>query len=345
MRKGTIRKTVSFDWAIKYILRDKSNFEILEGFLTSLLKKDVKVIELIESEGNQSNESEKYNRVDILARVSHNEDVLIEVQYADELYFLKRLLFGASRDIVDNIKPGSGYEHVKKVYSVAIVYFNVEDYSNVKVGELTKNNLPKIATDYVIHGKTEFFGLHNNKPIPLNKKYLAGIQSSNSEMNIFPEYFIIPTETFPDKINDDLDEWIYMFKNNEIKAGFNAPGIDKAKESLAVVNMTPEEKKKYDDIEYAKGADKGVLDCAREDGFLKGKEEEREKADIEIAKEKKKAEIADKKAKEEKKKAEEEKKKAEEVEKQLQSAAEILSTTLNISIEEALLKIENNKGG
>ena len=35
-------KLVRFDWAIRYILRDKSNFDILEGFLTALLNEDIK---------------------------------------------------------------------------------------------------------------------------------------------------------------------------------------------------------------------------------------------------------------------------------------------------------------
>jgi len=113
MKKGTVRQVVSFDWAIKYYLRDKSNFEILEGFLSALLKNDVKIVQLIESESNQSQKSEKYNRVDILAKISNDENVLIEVQYADEYYLLKRLLYGASKDIVDNLRSSEKYKEVK----------------------------------------------------------------------------------------------------------------------------------------------------------------------------------------------------------------------------------------
>ena len=35
------RKLISFDWAMKRILREKENFDILEGFLTELLKFDI----------------------------------------------------------------------------------------------------------------------------------------------------------------------------------------------------------------------------------------------------------------------------------------------------------------
>ncbi len=35
------RTLVSFDWAIKNILRDKANYDVLEGFLSTLLEKDI----------------------------------------------------------------------------------------------------------------------------------------------------------------------------------------------------------------------------------------------------------------------------------------------------------------
>ena len=38
------RTLVSFDWAMKSILRDKANFDVLEGFLTTLLNQEITVI-------------------------------------------------------------------------------------------------------------------------------------------------------------------------------------------------------------------------------------------------------------------------------------------------------------
>jgi hypothetical protein len=62
------RKLVSFDWAMKRILRQKANFDILEGFLSELLKIDIKIQEMLESESNQESDADKFNRVDILAK-------------------------------------------------------------------------------------------------------------------------------------------------------------------------------------------------------------------------------------------------------------------------------------
>lgn len=53
------RTYVSFDWAIKKILRDKANFAILEGFLSELLLIDVKIQEILESEANKATELDK----------------------------------------------------------------------------------------------------------------------------------------------------------------------------------------------------------------------------------------------------------------------------------------------
>ncbi|HHB94810.1 MAG TPA: hypothetical protein ENK88_06665 [Campylobacterales bacterium] len=46
----------------------KANFEILEGFLTELLKFDIKIEEILEIETNQDTQENKFNRVDILAK-------------------------------------------------------------------------------------------------------------------------------------------------------------------------------------------------------------------------------------------------------------------------------------
>ena len=61
---------IRFDWAVKRLLRQKANFDVLEGFLTVLLGEEVKIIELLESESNQQSADDKFNRVDIKAKNS-----------------------------------------------------------------------------------------------------------------------------------------------------------------------------------------------------------------------------------------------------------------------------------
>lgn len=43
------RRLVSFDWALKRLLRSKANYEVSEGFLSELLKDDIETLEILES--------------------------------------------------------------------------------------------------------------------------------------------------------------------------------------------------------------------------------------------------------------------------------------------------------
>ncbi len=47
------RKLVGFDWAVKRLLRNKVNFGVLEGFLSELLKDDIQIQDVLESESNK----------------------------------------------------------------------------------------------------------------------------------------------------------------------------------------------------------------------------------------------------------------------------------------------------
>lgn len=262
------RKIVSFDWAIKNILRNKANFNILEGFIYALLKEKISISELIESESNQNNTEMKFNRVDLLAVNEKGEHIIIEVQYAPEQSYFKRLLYGTSKDIVDNLKIGEDYSNVKKVYSVSLIYFDVEVH--------TKGKAP---VDYVYHGRVDFTGLHNGKRVKIDTNYLIGYEESGKEdINIFPEYFIIPVTLFNDEVKDDLDQWIYAFKNNEVKDSFSAPGIKEMGEKLEFISMSPKEQRIYNRYLEDLASERGVFKFyerkereAKAEGRIEGK--------------------------------------------------------------------------
>jgi len=137
------QQIIGFDWAIKTILRDKTNFDVLEGFLSALLKDDVKVVQLIESESNQENDRQKFNRVDIMVLDSKGQHLIIEIQNEREIDYLQRLLFGTSKVIVENAKLGESFKNIKKVISISILYFNMGR-----------------GDDYIYYGSTQFKGVH-----------------------------------------------------------------------------------------------------------------------------------------------------------------------------------------
>ena len=58
------RELVRFDWAMKRLLRNKADYVVVEGLLTCLLERPIKIKSLLESEGNKDRDDAKQNRVD-----------------------------------------------------------------------------------------------------------------------------------------------------------------------------------------------------------------------------------------------------------------------------------------
>ena len=56
------RCMISFDWVIKRLLRQKANFGILEGFLSELLRCNIIIKNIGESEGIRTNRDDKSNK-------------------------------------------------------------------------------------------------------------------------------------------------------------------------------------------------------------------------------------------------------------------------------------------
>ncbi len=231
------KNLIRFDWAVKRLLRNKADFTVLEGFLAELLKEDISIQSIIESESNQITNTDKFNRVDIMVKNSKDELVIIEIQNEQEYDYFHRMAYGTSKAITEYISIGEPYKNVKKVYSINIVYFDLGQ------GE-----------DYIYHGKTDFIGMHIADKLKLSKKQTDLLGGKIEPYQIFPEYFVIKVNNFNDVAKDTLDQWIYYFKNNEIKAGFNAKGINKAKELWRVDNLSEEERRLYmrhiEDLRY-----------------------------------------------------------------------------------------------
>jgi predicted transposase/invertase (TIGR01784 family) len=221
------KKLVRFDWAMKKMLRHKANFDILEGFLSELLGEDVKIKQILDSESNKETEDDKFNRVDVLVEFTDGELVIVEVQNSKEYDYFHRMLYGTSKVITEHIKEGQPYAEVKKVISVTIAYFDLGQ-----------------GKDYVYHGTTVFKGIHKNDILTLADKQIE-LYKKNNVHEIFPEYWVIKVEKFGNRVKDKLDEWIYFFKNAEIKNDFSAKGLKAAGEKLDEMKLNEKEAKDY----------------------------------------------------------------------------------------------------
>ncbi len=263
-------KYIRFDWAMKRMLRDKANYAVLEGLLTTLFKEKITIKSLLESESNQEDELDKYNRVDILAENSKGELFIIEVQNNNEYAYFQRMLFGVSKLVTEYINRGAGYQNIRKIYSINIVYFDLGQ-----------------GKDYLYHGKTEFLGVNTGEVLNLSpfqrQKFNVDVVSE-----LYPEYYILKVNDFHDKPMTPLEEWIYYLSTGDIPKESTAPGLKEARKKLELSMMSKSELSAYyrhldntvilkDNIYTSRG--EGMLEGREmgrkegmQEGMLKGKE-------------------------------------------------------------------------
>ena len=245
--------TIRLDWAAKRLLRTKANYAVLEGLVTVLLGEKISIIEMLESESNQDSANDKFNRVDIKAKDSKGDIILIEIQLTREWYYLQRVLYGVSKTITEHISLGSKYEEVKKIYSINILYFDLGK-----------------GSDYLYHGTTTFIGVHTNDELIVRKRDKDAIRTC-SPTEIFPEYFLIRVNEFNEVAKTPIEEWMDFLKNNHIKDNTETPGLREAKEQLRVLQMNDAERKAYDNYLDTIRTQDSVLDTYRTEGLLEGR--------------------------------------------------------------------------
>ena len=242
---------------MKRLLRDKANYGVLEGFLTTLLNKNIKIKKLLESESNQDSEDDKQNRVDVLAEDENGELYIIEVQNETEQAYFQRMLFGTSKLVTEYINRGQSYDNIRKVYSVNIVYFNLGG-----------------GTDIVYHGKTEFRGIHNGEVLSLSPFQKQKFKVS-AVSDLYPEYYILKVNDFNKWSKVPLEQWIYFLNTAEIPHDATAPGLDEARKKLQLEKMTHAEREAYyrhlDNVVILQDN----ISTARGEGRMEGREEGR----------------------------------------------------------------------
>ena len=253
----TENKYIRFDWAVKRMLRDKANFAVLEGLITVLLGEKIIITELLESEGNQNSGDDKFNRVDIKAKNSKGEIIIVEVQLTRQLYYLQRMLYGVSKAITEHIQIGNKYDQVKKVYSINILYFDLGQ-----------------GSDYLYHGKTIFTGVHTGDQLKVNTKEANEIRMTVPE-NVFPEYYIIRVNEFNDVATTPIEEWLDYLKNNHIKENTSTPGLQEARKKLLYMTMSDSDRRAYDAHMDDIMVQNDVLDTAKMEGRAEGLEKGR----------------------------------------------------------------------
>lgn len=247
-------KCIRFDWAILHQLHQKANFGVLEGFLTVFLNEPIKIVEILENEGNVLAE-DKFYRVEIKAKNSSGEDILVEIQNITRLCYQERIFYGVDKAITEHINLGNTYKEVKKVYSISILYFDLGK-----------------GSDYIYVGQNNFIGLHTQDQLIISTKEKDTIVRK-SPAEIFPTYMLVRVNEFNKVAKSPLEEWVDYLKNGVINPDTKAPGLQEAREKLKYYSMSNAERHAYDEHVNAIMIQNDVLGNARLEGHAEGRAE------------------------------------------------------------------------
>ena len=220
---------VSFDWALQGILRDQANFDLLAGFLSALLAEEMQVVKLLERDAGQGRAANS-NHLDLLVLDSKGASLIVVLQSSYTSRDLIRLPIEAAHLVMQHLETGKRYG-VRKVISIRFCHF--------PLGADDENR------DYVYHGVNQFHGQHDGA-------------YPDREADIFPEYYLIVPDQFPDEVKNALDEWIYFFKHGAIPVEFQAKQIQTARQKLDLRQLSDEERRDHDRFVLTKAVEQTV---------------------------------------------------------------------------------------
>ena len=257
---------VSFDYAIKYLLRDKGDYSIVEGFISALLKtkgyKDVKIIALLESESNKEDSKDKRSLADLIVEDEDKHKYIIEIERNVKDSFIHKSLFNTSRLIVDNLSQREDYTQILKVFHISLLYFPIGNGNGA-----------------IYHGKTIIHEIETNDKLSVHIK--------NKETNevfdatdILPEYFYISVPQFNDRLEKEIDDWLHVMKYDEVPKNYHSPYMAQVADKLSILKMTKDERNNYSYYQKVLYNDRDELQAAEARGEARGKNEGK----IEIAK-------------------------------------------------------------
>ena len=257
---------VSFDYGIKYLLRDKGDYSIVEGFISALLKtkgyKNIKIIALLESESNKEDSKSKRSLADLIVEDEDHHKYIIEIERNVKDSFIHKSLFNASRLIVDNLSQREDYTQILKVFHISLLYFPIGN-----------------GNGSIYHGKTIMHEVETNDKLSVHIK--------NKETNevfdatdILPEYFYISVPQFNDRLEKEIDDWLHVMKYDEVPKNYHSPYMAQVADKLSILKMTKDERNNYSYYQKVLYNDRDELQAAEARGEARGKSDR----EVEIAK-------------------------------------------------------------
>jgi predicted transposase/invertase (TIGR01784 family) len=249
-------KLIQFDYAIKYLLKNKSDYDIVEGFISAVLVSQgytpVKIKALLDPESNRESDPLKHSIADVVVADEAGNKYIVEIDKSYTSQFLHKACFNTSRLIVDSLEEGQNYDNIKKVFHISLLYFSISQMKSA-----------------LYHGKTIIWEVTHDHPIHIHLTDTS-LQIFDA-YDVFPEYFIISVPLFDDIIKQEIDEWLYVMKHSRVREDFKSPYMKKVAKRLDVLTMSPAELKAYNEYINKSLKERDYLISAEE----KGREEEK----------------------------------------------------------------------
>jgi predicted transposase/invertase (TIGR01784 family) len=246
------------DFGFKRIFANENHKNITISFLNSILQLDspIKSIELGNLEKVGDFKDDKKSIFDIFAVDEQGNEIIVELQRADQKFFLDRAIFYTSKQIVDMGIKGDWDYKLKPVYFIGITNFNHFKFDDDYIRKLSLKD--------------------------------SNCKDYSNKIN----YIFIELPKFNKNIQDNLsdsDKWLYFLKNlysldklqsKSYNDKFNDENIEEAFEIAFYSNLEGHEKFKYEHELKELRDSYSQLQTAR----LEGKEEGEKLKTLEIAK-------------------------------------------------------------
>ena len=259
------KSLVSFDYAIKYLLKDKGDYSIVEGFISALLKtkgyKDVKIVALLETESNKEDSKSKRSLADLIVEDEDHHKYIIEIERNVKDSFIHKACFNTSRLIVDNLAQREDYTQIIKIFHISLLYFPIGNGNGA-----------------IYHGKTIIHEIETNEKLSVHIKNQETGEVFDAT-DILPEYFYISVPLFNDRLEKEIDDWLHVMKYDEVPKTYHSPYMVQVAEKLNILKMTQEERANYSYYQKKLYNDRDELQAAETRGEARGKTER----DFEIA--------------------------------------------------------------
>lgn len=232
---------LTFDFVLDLLIRNKSNHEMFEDFLSEALKylkflsSDGKIV--IDEVKDEYPERDPGLRkgVDVFARDDKGEHFIIKVCcYYNSDSFLDKSVHNVSKtimNITDGLKRG-----VDVIYKTRkTFYFNILYKSHVY--RIKPMNCVSIGTK--IDKDSKYY-----RKDALEDRCQLKKRSEVEEIEVFdnaPEFVVINLEVLDeDDVKDRVSEWLYLIKNAGIKDTFESIQVKKAANILDRLSKRPE---------------------------------------------------------------------------------------------------------